>query len=171
MAHTLLLIDDSQTVRQAASLVLAKDTAFQITFWSGNIDFKPDLIIVSHQNGYDFCLQLRKNSLLSKTPILMLVSSSTQLDARQAVAVGIVGTIQKPFSSDEFLAAVREAIAAPQKIVSTELSFEPPTLDHPPIKAVESMTRQKIEEIVWKIVPQMAEKIIREEIQRLLRPE
>jgi hypothetical protein len=71
------------------------------------------------------------------------------------------------------LAPMHEFIPKPEEVGEPpKLSDETPTREvEPPVskKEVEDMARDIIEKVVWEVVPQLAETILREEIEKLVK--
>ncbi len=143
MPRTILLADDSATVRTAVQLILAKNEHFTLLTAKTADEArellktgKPDLLVVDHALMSDDLTN-------SGIPIL---------------------SPAKPFDAHSFMGALQEALPTKQQQhKAVEADFQLPISRD----RVEEIIRQKIEEIAWEVVPELAESIIREEIKRL----
>jgi two-component system phosphate regulon response regulator PhoB len=74
-------------------------------------DWRPDLIVLDvmlpHEDGFDLCRQIRKNPVLSRTPILFLTARGDEVDRVLGLEIGGDDYITKPFSPRELMARVK----------------------------------------------------------------
>nr|BDA97817.1 TctD-like protein [Rhodomonas sp. NIES-698] len=67
----------------------------------------PDLFIIDvmmpHQNGYDFILEVKKSALFSSTPFIFLTAKGMKKDRIKGYKMGCRAYITKPFDPDELL--------------------------------------------------------------------
>ena len=61
-------------------------------------------------DGYDVCKEIRKESTLSKTPIIMITAKSEEFDKILGLELGADDYITKPFSIRELLARVKAVL-------------------------------------------------------------
>jgi len=217
---TILLIDDSKTIQKAVKLALAKNKQHL------TLETAPDaaqaltkakqlslaMIIIDHslpqKNGYDLANEFKKDDTFKNVPIMLLVGPHMVLDAPKAMATGIKGAIQKPFTTEHFLDAIQSALGnikepiqtakvvkkaagtpntetttaplspASQTVLPMPLnvpattsssSFIPLPTNQISREEIEKIIKQVVEEITWEVVPGLAESIIREELNRLLK--
>ena len=64
------------------------------------------------ENGLKLCRELRKQSLYTETPILLLSAENMRQDVVLASEVGIDGYLLKPFSYEDFAAAVEHIVTS-----------------------------------------------------------
>lgn len=73
-------------------------------------EFRPDLIIldimIPDMNGYEVCQQIRKNSSLRHTKIIMVSAKAMTSDRLKGYQVGTDDYLTKPFDEEELLAKV-----------------------------------------------------------------
>lgn len=83
--------------------------------WEKIIDNPPDLIILDvtmpMMTGWEVCSQLRKHSLTSALPIILLTARSEEEDRIAGLEMGADDYIVKPFSANELLARVKAILA------------------------------------------------------------
>ncbi len=82
------------------------------------IESKPDLIfldlIMPVANGYEICSQLRRSSLFTNTPVIILTGSDGLVDRVRAKVVGATDFMSKPIVAEKVLGMVRKYIKAQQ---------------------------------------------------------
>jgi putative two-component system response regulator len=75
------------------------------------IENKPDLIVLDvvmpGMDGFEFCMQARKNPVLKNTPIIMLTALDDRDSKIQGLEAGADDYICKPFDKIEFRARIR----------------------------------------------------------------
>ena len=122
MSYTVLVIDDSQTIRTVVQMalqgaghrVLASDSA------AGGIRTAkaelPDLILLDYllpdHNGDEVCRLLASDPTTAAMRILVLSAKGDELRSRAAAWPGVVGVMTKPFTSLALLARVSELLGS-----------------------------------------------------------
>ncbi|BCJ56205.1 response regulator [Actinoplanes sp. NBRC 14428] len=121
MAKTILIVDDSASVRQVVSIAL-KGAGYDVI---AGVDGKDALaklngqrihLIISDVNmpnmdGITFVAEARKLPAYKFTPIIMLTTESQEDKKRQAQAAGAKAWVTKPFQPEQMLSAVAKLIA------------------------------------------------------------
>lgn len=121
MAKTILIVDDSASVRQVVTIAL-KGAGYDVI---AGVDGKDALsklngqrihLIISDVNmptmdGITFVSEARKLPAYKFTPIIMLTTESQEDKKRQAQAAGAKAWVTKPFQPDQMLSAVAKLIA------------------------------------------------------------
>ncbi|GAA3962638.1 response regulator [Actinoplanes auranticolor] len=121
MAKTILIVDDSASVRQVVSIAL-KGAGYDVI---AGVDGKDALaklngqrihLIISDVNmpnmdGITFVAEARKLPAYKFTPIIMLTTESQEEKKRQAQAAGARAWVTKPFQPEQMLSAVAKLIA------------------------------------------------------------
>ena len=78
------------------------------------VEEKPNLILldlmIPGKDGYDVCKDIRSNSEIRNTPIIMLTAKSEELDKILGLELGADDYITKPFSVRELLARVKAVL-------------------------------------------------------------
>jgi twitching motility two-component system response regulator PilG len=130
MTKTILVIDDSETIRRAAAKFLSGLGVRVVHAVDGFEAFaavlkeRPNLILVDvmmpRVDGFGFCKQVKRHRDLAATPVLMLTSKDGPIDKARGNLAGADGYLIKPFNRDQLIAAlIRHSLisspaAAPQ---------------------------------------------------------
>src|SRR3954463_12070319 len=127
MPKSLLLADDSTTIRTAVGMVFKKEDFSLTTVANGTEaleragDLKPDLILADIDmpglSGYERCEKVRAGATLKQTPVLLLGGGSPG-DPSRAIAVGANGQMAKPFESQKLVDRVKEILANPKPMTA-----------------------------------------------------
>ena len=123
MPKTLLVADDSLTIRKVIGMALALED-FQITAVDNGIDaiarareMRPDLVIADvlmpGRSGYEVCETLKSDPSTAATPVLLLAGNFEPFDEARARAARADAHITKPFESQAFLDRVRALLGLP----------------------------------------------------------
>ncbi len=117
---TVLVIDDSKTIRRSAESLLAKEGYDVITAIDGFdalakiADSRPEIIFVDvmmpRLDGYQTCALIKNNIEFKATPVVMLSSKDGLFDRAKGRIVGSDRYLTKPFSKEELLGAIRTLI-------------------------------------------------------------
>ena len=121
MAKTILIVDDSASVRQVVSIAL-KGAGYEVITGTDGKDALTKLngqrihLIISDVNmpnmdGITFVSEAKKLPAYKFTPIIMLTTESQEDKKRQAQAAGAKAWVTKPFQPEQMLAAVSKLIA------------------------------------------------------------
>jgi twitching motility two-component system response regulator PilG len=115
---TIMIIDDSRTIRRTAETLLEKAGCKVVTATDGFdalakiADTRPDLIFVDimmpRLDGYQTCALIKNNSEFKSTPVIMLSSKDGLFDKAKGRIVGSDQYLTKPFSKNELLAAIEQ---------------------------------------------------------------
>ena len=115
---TIMIIDDSKTIRRTAETLLEKAGCKVVTATDGFdalakiADIRPDLIFVDimmpRLDGYQTCALIKNNSEFKSTPVIMLSSKDGLFDKAKGRIVGSDQYLTKPFSKNELLAAIEQ---------------------------------------------------------------
>lgn len=123
-------MDDSITVRQTLVLTLqkadyrvlqARDGREAVTQLQQNphIQLVISDVEMPNMNGFEFLSHRRQDPQLSKIPVVMLTSRSSEKHQRLAIHLGAKHYFTKPYIEQEFLAAVKDILiqdAATEKL-------------------------------------------------------
>lgn len=70
-------------------------------------EVKPDIVIadlsLDDKNGYEICREIRADTDISGTPVLLLHGSGSPIDSTRASEVGASDSLNKPFPSNDLL--------------------------------------------------------------------
>jgi twitching motility two-component system response regulator PilG len=113
---TVMIIDDSKTIRRSAEAVLSKEGYRVVTAMDGFealskiADHRPGLIFLDvmmpRLDGYQTCALIKHHKVFRHTPVIMLSSKDGLFDRARGRVVGSDHYITKPFTREELLAAV-----------------------------------------------------------------
>jgi twitching motility two-component system response regulator PilG len=115
---TVMVIDDSNTIRRSAEIFLGKTGAKVVLAEDGFdalakiADHQPDLIfcdvLMPRLDGYQTCALIKKSPKFKTTPVVMLSSKDGLFDKAKGRMVGSDHYLTKPFTKDSLLQAVSE---------------------------------------------------------------
>ena len=119
---TVMVIDDSKTMRRTAETLLKKAGCEVITAIDGFdalakiVDSNPDIIFVDimmpRLDGYQTCALIKNSQNYQNIPVIMLSSKDGLFDQAKGRVVGSDEYLTKPFSKDELLNAIRNHVTA-----------------------------------------------------------
>jgi twitching motility two-component system response regulator PilG len=115
---TVLVVDDSKTIRRTAETILGKEGCTVVTAEDGFaalamiVEHKPDIIFVDimmpRLDGYQVCSLVKNNSQFQHIPVVMLSSKDGLFDKARGRIVGADQYLTKPFGRSELLDAIRD---------------------------------------------------------------
>lgn len=121
MPRTLLVVDDSATMRKVFELTFAGEDVTVITHDGADgvvaraREVRPHAAIVDvslgGSSGYDIVRSLRGEAGLSAVPIYLLYSDHSPLDEAAARSCGAAGALAKPFDTQAMIDRVRQAFS------------------------------------------------------------
>lgn len=122
MIPTLLVVDDSATIRQQVSSALSPH-GFRVEeagdgklglarIKDGGIDCVICDVNMPNMNGIEMVEQVKQLPEFASLPIIMLTTEGARELIQKAKSAGASGWIVKPFKSDLLLAAARKLTAA-----------------------------------------------------------
>ncbi len=124
MAKTILIIDDSRTVRQQVGIVLS-EAGYEVLEASDGLDGAEKIaaneelsmvicdVNMPRMNGIEMVSFVKKEPKNANLLVLMLTTEGQPSLIAQAKAAGAKGWIVKPFKPDLLLATVRKLAGAP----------------------------------------------------------
>ncbi len=108
-----MIVDDSNTIRRTADVLLKKTGCTVITAEDGFdalakiVSHRPDIIFIDvmmpRLNGYETCSIIRSNPEFDKIPLVLLSSKASFCDKARGAVVGANSYLTKPFSKHELL--------------------------------------------------------------------
>lgn len=112
-SYTILMVDDSPTIRKLVSLTLTK-YGHHVVCATNGLDalnklkeVMPDLILsditMPHLDGYQLCKIIRSNAITKGVPIIMLSGKDGIFDKLRGRMVGATAYITKPFEIESLL--------------------------------------------------------------------
>ena len=120
MAKTILIVDDSATIRQVVGMTL-KGAGYEVMEACDGkdalkkLDGKKINLIISDVNmpnmdGISFVKEAKKLASYKFTPVIMLTTESSDSKKQEGQAAGAKAWVVKPFQPDQMLAAVAKLI-------------------------------------------------------------
>ena len=117
-ALSVLLVDDSKTIRRSASNFLSS-AGFTVTTavdgfdaLSKVVEHRPSIVLIDimmpRLDGYQTCALIKNNADYRDIPVVMLSSKDGLFDKARARVVGSDAHLSKPFTADTLTAAVRK---------------------------------------------------------------
>lgn len=148
MSPTVLVADDSQTIRKVVKMALKVAPFEVISVGSGEEALRnagPNLSLIvldyhfSDMSGYDVAKQFKDNAQTADVPILMLAGEHHGFDEQRARNAGVDRIIPKPFDTDTLLDAIVGTTGTSKKALvkrqrgapKTESPFSPEESDEP----------------------------------------
>lgn len=121
MAKTVLIVDDSASIRQVVGMTL-KNAGYQVVDATNGQDALSKLtgqrvhLVISDVNmpvmdGITFLKQLKTRPAYKFTPVIMLTTESAQAKKAEGQAAGAKAWVVKPFQPAQMLTAVSKLIA------------------------------------------------------------
>lgn len=120
MGKTILVVDDSASLRQVVGIALKGAGYDVIEGCDGKdaltkLDGKKIHLIISDVNmpnmdGITFVKEVKKNASYKFTPIIMLTTESQEAKKQEGQAAGVKAWVVKPFKPEQMLMAVSKLI-------------------------------------------------------------
>jgi twitching motility two-component system response regulator PilG len=119
---TVLVVDDSPTVRKLVTMTLEKQ-GYRVALAADGIealakihDDPPGLILLDismpRMDGYQLCKTVKENVETAHIPVVMLSGKDDPFARAHARLMGAAGHIPKPFSPQQLISKMRECAAA-----------------------------------------------------------
>jgi len=118
---TILVVDDSPTVRRLVELVLTQNGYEVLSAEDGEKGLEmarqhlPSVVLVDFvmpkMNGHMFCKMLREDDNLKDVPVILISSKSEVVGHAFEASFGIVHYFTKPFEPEDLVAKIKEVIA------------------------------------------------------------
>ena len=119
---TVLVVDDSKTIRRSAAGFLTRAGWTVETASDGFealakvVEHRPDIvfadIVMPRLDGYQTCALIKNNADYRDTPVVMLSSRDGLFDRARGRVVGSDAHLSKPFTEETLVAAVHEHVGA-----------------------------------------------------------
>ncbi|HVE50664.1 MAG TPA: Hpt domain-containing protein [Casimicrobiaceae bacterium] len=119
---TVLIVDDSLTVRKITSRLLTRE-GFTVTTAKDGVDALqvlsdtiPDVILLDiempRMDGFEFTKTMKNDPRLARIPIIMITSRTADKHRARAAELGVDIYLGKPYQEEELLKHLREIVAA-----------------------------------------------------------
>jgi two-component system, chemotaxis family, sensor histidine kinase and response regulator PixL len=121
-SHTLLVVDDSSSLRKTIKLSLQKISSQILEAENGlkglstlqkaeNVSLVVCDVEMPHMNGFQFLKAVGQNPKLAHIPIVILTSRNTEQFRTQAKELGAAAFFIKPYNEGEFLKTINDLLA------------------------------------------------------------
>lgn len=117
---TVMVVDDSKTIRRNAESLLSREGYSVITAVDGFdaiakvVEYRPDIVFVDitmpRLDGYQTCALIKNNDAYSDIPVIMLSSRDSIFDKAKGRIVGAGYYLTKPFTREDILGAIRRHV-------------------------------------------------------------
>jgi len=117
---SVLIVDDSPTVRRLVELILTQEGYSVFTAEDGDqglkiaIEKSPSIILVDFlmpkMNGYQFCKIIRSKPELKHIPLILITAKGEDVAHTFEEKFGVIEYFQKPFEPDELVQKVNEVM-------------------------------------------------------------
>ncbi|WER46732.1 Hpt domain-containing protein [Cupriavidus sp. WKF15] len=119
---TVMVVDDSLTVRKAAHRLLTR-AGYEVLLARDGVDalkqlqdVMPDAMLVDiempHMDGFDLTRNVRSDSRTTHMPLVMITSRTAEKHRRYAQQIGVDVYLGKPYNEDELLGTLQRLIGA-----------------------------------------------------------
>ena len=125
---TVMVIDDSTTIRRTAQAFLSRAGYEVVTAVDGFeamsvvADNRPDIIFVDimmpRLDGYQTCTLIKNNCQFSDIPVIMLSSKDGLFDRARGRIAGSQAHINKPFTPQDLLGAIAAHLGKAEELPS-----------------------------------------------------
>lgn len=122
---TMLLIDDSKTIRHTAQTLLARSDWEVVTAADGYeglarlVDCRPDIVftdlMMPRLNGYEICVLIKSHPFFHKIPVILLSSKESVFDRAQGCLSGADDYLCKPFTHQVIASVIEKYLGSPPK--------------------------------------------------------
>ncbi|MFW5801269.1 MAG: response regulator [Spirochaeta sp.] len=119
MAHKILIIDDSATMRQMINIIL-KGGGHEVVQASegaeglAKLDPSFDLVITDYNmpnmNGIEVIRSIRSGNVHPSVPVLMVTTESEAAKKQEGKDVGATGWVTKPFQKEQLLGVIDKVL-------------------------------------------------------------
>src|SRR5690606_26531452 len=123
MTHTVLVVDDSPTIRKVASRHLSARCYHALTASDGQqalqtlLQPRVDLVlldfVVPGMNGLQVCPQLKARPVLYRLPVLLMSAKGDKIRGQFLQQTGAIDAITTPFDPLGLYAVVENAVITP----------------------------------------------------------
>jgi len=119
---TVLIIDDSPSVRETISFILRCE-GYDVESAANGAEglriaeqVSPRVVLTDammpEMDGFELCGRLKAHPSLADTVVIMLTSMGQTIDRERAEEVGVDHFVTKPFDEDEVLALIESALSS-----------------------------------------------------------
>ena len=137
MSTTILLADDSITIQKVVGIIFANEEFDLVVVDNGSAalekarEIHPSVMLVDAlmpgKSGYEVCEEVRRDSTLANTPLLLLVGAFEPFDEDRARTSGADDFITKPFESQNLIDKVKTLV----ELAATRTAAAPAPVEEP----------------------------------------
>ena len=120
MAKTILIVDDSASMRQLVTFAL-KDVGFEVVAAVDGKDAlgklnsaKVDMVVTDlnmpNMDGIELIKQLRSSTTTKFTPVVMLTTESQESRKQEGKQAGASGWLVKPFTPEKLIEVIKKFV-------------------------------------------------------------
>lgn len=123
---TILIVDDSASVRKLIELTLRREGYLLVTASSGVAalaalaETEPDLVLLDLMlvaiDGFQLCAVIRNHPRLKSVPIVILTGRESEADREAGRRAGVNAYLTKPFRPDDLATIVRDQLTVPVSV-------------------------------------------------------
>ena len=121
MLPTVMVVDDSLTVRKITGRLLARE-GYQVLLAKDGVealeqmlDVVPDVMLVDiempRMDGFDLTRNIRADTRFKNIPIIMITSRTADKHRNYAFEIGVNQYLGKPYQEEELLGLIAEYVA------------------------------------------------------------
>jgi chemosensory pili system protein ChpA (sensor histidine kinase/response regulator) len=118
---TIMVVDDSITMRRVASKLLERHSYKVVTAKDGVDalaqleDVRPDVMLLDiempRMDGFELATHMQNESLFSNIPIIMITSRTGEKHRERALEIGVTNYMGKPYQEEELITNIQAALA------------------------------------------------------------
>jgi chemosensory pili system protein ChpA (sensor histidine kinase/response regulator) len=122
MRRTVMVVDDSITMRRVASKLLERHNYKVVTAKDGVDalaqlqDLRPDVMLLDiempRMDGFELATHMQNEETFSKIPIIMITSRTGEKHRDRALQIGVSNYMGKPYQEEELIENIQTALAA-----------------------------------------------------------
>ena len=138
MPKRIAIIEDEAELASLIDYNLSRQ-GYSVQAWNGSQgtfkaleQWKPDLVVLDVMlpeiDGFELCRQIRRSTVLGRTPVLFLTARSDEVDRVLGLEIGGDDYMTKPFSPRELIARVKAHLRR------EEMDAEPPAAEIGPFR-------------------------------------
>jgi chemosensory pili system protein ChpA (sensor histidine kinase/response regulator) len=122
MRKTVMVVDDSITMRRVASKLLERHNYQVVTARDGVDalaqlqDLRPDVMLLDiempRMDGFELATHMQNEATFSKIPIIMITSRTGEKHRHRAIEIGVTNYMGKPYQEEELIEKIQTALEA-----------------------------------------------------------
>lgn len=141
---TIVLADNSYTIRRIVELSLSEENVELVSFENGLnlqqklVELKPDVVLVDiklpEMSGYEVCKFISENETLNHTKVFLMKGGFDPLDENQIKNLQYEDIITKPFDSSTLISSIKKVLDAkkpePVEEIPSSIPEDVPEIDN-----------------------------------------